>query len=241
MGIDLKSTSELINNIILKGSKFLLFIFILLFFLNLYDVSFVKKRYLCYSSECFSEFFLLYDHVFKVLTVGVACTTVLLGWLTVQIYLKTYLTTHTNNLNTQIVNQYSTYLKHYDFFNALVDRYIIENKYILSKDIDKFVMYNFIFSSPSEGNFNISEDYKLLIKKMNKNIEILNNNLPRKLGYIDHRDTLILNLEKVGVKIPKCDRRDFLKLEIEAYFFINNINKNINMQQLITANYNAYG
>ncbi|HBJ01841.1 retron Ec48 family effector membrane protein [Acinetobacter schindleri] len=139
-----------------------------------------------------------------------------------------------------MVNQKNTYLNHLKFFNEIIDNYLDESIYLTKKSVDKFIFYDFVFERPQEGKFEISTKYSNLICNMNENIENLNQKLPRRLGYVEHRDFLINNLLEIGIFIPKCERRDFMKLEKEVYKFLNNINKNISCSLLKEAKYNAY-
>jgi len=150
------------------------------------------------------------------------------------------LTTNKNNMNVQLINQKSTYLSHLKFFNEIVDSYLEKSKLIMSGSVDKFEFYGFIFVNPGNGDFNISHNYKTEISKINDAIIKLNKKLPKKLGYVEHRDLLIESFGKMGIKVPRSERRDFFKLESELFGFLNNINRNNGLKPLNTTDYNPY-
>lgn len=240
MKIDVEKASSRINKFIYIFVFITIFICIIVIGLGCYEFYNSDKGDFCLKQECINYFFGFFDNIGKIFGFFVAITTILLGWLTVQIYLNTYLTTHKNNINVEMVNQKNTYLNHLKFFNQIIDNYLEESIYLTKKSLDKFILYDFVFENPQEGNFKISVKYLTLISNMNENIENLNQKLPRRLGYVGHRDFLINSLSEVGIIIPKCERRDFMKLEREIYKFLNNINKNIGCSLLNEAKYNAY-
>ncbi|MGE8551534.1 MAG: retron Ec48 family effector membrane protein, partial [Acinetobacter calcoaceticus] len=163
--------------------------------------------------------------------------TVLLGWISVQIYLETYITTHANNLNTQQVNRYSTYLQHYRNFIETIDIYLEHSSYLKSNSIDRLFFYRVVYPNSFEGDLNVSDNYRNIIKLIDMDIKFLNNGLPRKLGYSDHIKKLIINAENVGISIQECERKDFIKLEYDFYLFINNINKSLIVDELTKPQY----
>ena len=74
----------------------------------------------------------------------------------------------------------------------------------------------------------------------NVSIDFLNHNLPKKLGYTDHIDLLIENSKKMGIELPRYERKQFLKIEHELYDLINHINRNINVSDRLEAKYSIY-
>ncbi|KUM12157.1 hypothetical protein AV645_03175 [Acinetobacter calcoaceticus] len=186
------------------------------------------------------EFIKLNEHIFSFLVFSTAVTTLLLGWITVKIYLSTYFTTHENNLNNQDVNRYSTYLKHYDNFLMMIDIKINKLKYLSGTNIDKLCLYNFIFPNIKDGVLVVSNDYVELINSLDQSIEFLNKNLPRKIGYSDHIEFLINQANKIGVELPYYERKYFLKIEHELYSLINHINYNIRVKELTEPKYSIY-
>lgn len=189
------------------------------------------------SSNGLGIFFELNKYIFQIPIFAAAITTALLGWITVQIYLETYLTTHTNNLNTQKVNQYSTYLQHYKNFLETIDIYIEHSNYLKSNSIDRLFFYRIIYPNSFDGDLNISEKYKEIIFLIDSNIKFLNEDLPRKIGYSEHIKRLIAHAENLGISIQECDRKDFIKLEYDFYLFINNINKSLVVNELTRPEY----
>lgn len=237
---DVEKVSKLINLIILIVAIIVALIIIVVIATIFYEVSSDKDNLLCYSIKCFNNFISFFEIIPKIFAFFVAIMTVLLGWLTVQIYLSTYLTTYKSNNNTQNVNAYSTYFEHLKYFNNIVDHYLDQNEIIKGKNIDKFKFYDFLFVDPRLGDFEISNQYKDIVKKIDIEIERLNLNLPRKIGYVEHRDLTISLFETMGVKLPICERKDFFKLEQEIFKFISNVNKNNGLQPLKDAKYNPY-
>lgn len=186
------------------------------------------------------QFIKLNEHIFNFFVFSTAVTTLLLGWITVKIYLSTYFTTHENNLNNQEVNRYSTYLQHYDNFLMMIDIKINKLKYLSVTNIDKLCLYNFIFPNVKDGVLLVSDDYRELINLLDQSIEHLNKNLPRKIGYSDHIDFLIKQANKIGVELPYYERKYFLKIEHELYSLINHINHNIRVNELREPQYSIY-
>lgn len=192
------------------------------------------------SNSALKEFFNLNEHIFKLPIFSTAVTTLLLGWITVKIYLSTYFTTHENNINTQEVNRYSTYLKHYENFIMMIEIKIVKLRYLSPSSIDKLALYTYIFPNVKNGDLSICDDYKITIDSFNKSIDFLNNNLPRKLGYIDHIDLLINHAKKMGIELPRYERKQFLKIEHELYDLLNHINRNIDILDIKEAKYSTY-
>lgn len=192
------------------------------------------------SNSGLKKFIELNDHIFQIPVFSAAVTTLLLGWITVKIYLSTYFSTHENNMNSQEVNRYTTYLKHYENFVRMLEIKTTKLKYLSPNSIDKLALYSYIFPNVKNGDLSVCDDYKNLIKSFNKSIDFLNSNLPRKLGYIDHIDMLIEQSNKLGVVLPKYERKHFLKIEHELYDLINHINRNINILDLVEAKYSIY-
>lgn len=240
MEIDVQKASFIINRVIKKLAGFVFVLTIISFSLSLDELWQTKTNGFCLDKDCINYFFSFFENILNLFKFLVAITTVLLAWLTVQIYLSTYLTTHKNNLNIQMVNQKSTYLSHFKFFNEILENYLNGSKYLTKRSFDKFIFYNYVFLNPQLGDFSISDRYKKSLFDINSNIILLNNNLPRKLGYVSHRDFLINSLSEMGITVPKCERKDFLMLEKELYLFFNNINKYIDCEELEVATYNAY-
>jgi hypothetical protein len=189
------------------------------------------------TSEGFKKFIELTQYIFQIPVLAIAITTVLLGWISVQIYLETYITTHANNLNTQQVNRYSTYLQHYRNFIETIDIYLEHSSYLKSNSIDRLFFYRVIYPNSFEGDLNVSNNYKNIIKLIDVDINFLNKGLPRKLGYADHIKKLIINAESLGITIQECERKDFIKLEHDFYLFINNINKSLIVDELTKPEY----
>ncbi|MGB5888140.1 MAG: retron Ec48 family effector membrane protein [Acinetobacter venetianus] len=189
------------------------------------------------SSNGLGIFYDLNNYIFQIPIFAAAITTALLGWITVQIYLETYLTTHTNNLNTQKVNQYSTYLQHYKNFLETIDIYLEQSNYLRSDSIDRLFFYRIIYPNSFDGDLNISEKYKEILYMIDSNIKFLNEDLPRKVGYSEHIKRLIDHAKKLGISIQECDRKDFIKLEYDFYLFINNINKSLVINELTRPEY----
>ena len=186
------------------------------------------------------KFLELNDHIFQIPVFSAAVTTLLLGWITVKIYLSTYFTTHENNINSQEVNRYSTYLKHYENFIMMLEIKVTKFKFLSPNSIDKLALYTYIFPNVKHGDLSICDDYKNLIKSFNNSIDFLNSNLPKKLGYNDHVDMLIEQSKKMGIELPKYERKQFLKIEHELYDLINHINRNISVSDFLEAKYSIY-
>lgn len=189
------------------------------------------------TSQGLKEFINLNEHIINIPVLAVAITTALLGWISVQIYLETYLTTHVNNLNTQDVNRYSTYLQHHKNFFETIDIYLEYSSFLKSSSIDRLLFYRVIYPNSFEGDLNVSDSYKNIIKLIDGNIKLLNDDLPRKIGYSDHIKRLIANAESLGITIQECERKDFIKLEYDFYLFINNINKSLVLRELTKPEY----
>lgn len=240
MKYDVEKISKRINSIIFIVTMIISIVIVVVVSTVLYEVHSDKENLLCYSIKCLNNFISYFEIITKLFAIFVAIVTVMLGWLTVQIYLSTYLTTHNNNKNSQLINTYSTYFEHLKYFNNIVDNYLDQNEIIKSKNIDKFKFYEFIFISPRNGNFEISDQYKSVIAKINQEIDKLNSSLPRKLAYVGHRDIVIDLVYSMGIKLPVCDRKDFLKLENEVFKFISNMNKNNGISPLKNCEYNPY-
>lgn len=240
MEIDVNKASDIINKIIFFIA-FIVFVFLILLVCRiLFEISRDVDSNFCISVKCFENFFKYFELVPKIFGFLVAVVGVLLGWLTVQIYLSTYLTTNNNNKNSQLVDRYSTYFEHLKYFNNIVDNYLEQNQIINSRSIDKFIFYEFFFVSPREGDFNISVEYLNCIADINEEIKKLNSALPRKIGYLEHRDLFMELFLRMGIILPKCERSDFFKIEKELFKFISNINKNNGLNPLLEAKYNAY-
>lgn len=186
------------------------------------------------------KFLELNDHLLKIPVFSTAVTTLLLGWITVKIYLRTYFTTHENNINNQEVNRYSTYLKHYENFIMMLEIKVCKLKYLSPNSIDKLALYTYIFPNVKDGDLTICDDYRKIINSFNNSIDFLNKNLPKKLGYIDHIELLIEQSKKMGIELTKYERKQFLKIEHELYDLINHINRNINVLDIVEAKYSTY-
>ncbi|ENR4570750.1 TPA: retron Ec48 family effector membrane protein [Acinetobacter baumannii] len=189
------------------------------------------------TSEGLKKFIELTQYIFQIPVLAIAITTILLGWISVQIYLETYITTHANNLNTQQVNRYSTYLQHYRNFIETIDIYLEHSNYLKSNSIDRLFFYRIVYPNSFEGDLNVSDNYRNIIKLIDVDIKFLNNELPRKLGYADHIKKLIINAGSIGITIQECERKDFIKLEYDFYLFINNINKSLIVAELTKPEY----
>lgn len=189
------------------------------------------------TSEGLKKFIELTQYIFQIPVLAIAITTILLGWISVQIYLETYITTHANNLNTQQVNRYSTYLQHYRNFIETIDIYLEHSNYLKSNSIDRLFFYRIVYPNSFEGDLNVSDNYRNIIKLIDVDIKFLNNELPRKLGYADHIKKLIINAGGIGITIQECERKDFIKLEYDFYLFINNINKSLIVAELTKPEY----
>lgn len=186
------------------------------------------------------NFLELNSHILQIPVFSTAVTTLLLGWITVKIYLSTYFTTHENNINNQEVNRYSTYLKHYENFVMMLEIKVSKLKYLSPNSIDKLALYTYIFPNVRNGDLGICNDYKNTINSFNESVDFLNRNLPKKIGYTDHIDLLIEQSRKMGIELPKYERKQFLKIEHELYDLINHINKNINVLNILEAKYSTY-
>lgn len=235
----LKEQSDFIYNVI--EYLWLVSIFFIIYFFIGNSCYMMKNQYhIDITSSGLNQFILLNEHIFKIPIFSAAITTGLLGWITVKIYLHTYFTTHENNINNQDVNRYSTYLQHYNNFIMMIDNGIERSEYLSNNTIDKFALYNFIYPDAPDGNLTISENYKNIIKEIDVNIIFLNTNLPRKIGYSDHIQRLIIQSSLMGIQLPEYERKDFLRLEHDFYFFINHINKNIKLNSLSKPAYSVY-
>lgn len=228
--------SSLINKII-KIIWFVAACATLYFFICNFFFILKEGHYFQPTSEGLKNFIDLTKHIFQIPVLAIAITTVLLGWISVQIYLETYITTHANNLNTQQVGRYSTYLQHYRNFIETIDIYLEHSNYLKTNSIDRLLFYRTVYPNSFEGDFNVSDNYKNIIKLMDVDIKLLNSGLPRKIGYADHIKRLIVNAESIGIAIQECERKDFIKLEYDFYLFINNINKSLILKELTKPEY----
>lgn len=235
----LKELSKIINQMI-KYTWFISIVIAVWFFAgNSFEV--LKEQYeFSFTSIGFKKFIELNEHIFKILLFSVTVTTALLAWITVQIYMETYLTTHENNRNIQDVNRYSTYLKHYDNFLKTLDNYLEQSRFFSNKTIDKLCFYKFLFPEAILGNLNISDKYIQLIDELDSSIKYLNSNLPRKLGYADHIQKVIIKSKELGIILPECERKEFLKLEHDLYILINYINSNLGVKLVTLPEYSVY-
>lgn len=239
MTTGLEKEARLIYSIIEKLWFVTLIIVIYFLIGNFFDL--LKQGYgIKINNLGLKKFLELNDHIFKIPVFSTAITTLLLGFITVKIYLNTYFTTHQNNLNSQEVSRYSTYLKHYENFIMMLEIKVSKLKYLSPNSIDKLALYTYIFPNVKNGNLSICSDYIDIIESFNTSINFLNNNLPKKLGYTDHIDLLIENSKKMGIELPRYERKQFLKIEHELYDLINHINRNINVSHIVEAKYSIY-
>lgn len=239
MSTGLEKKANLIYSIIEKIWLVTSMIFVYFWIGNCFDI--LKQGYSIQVSNLGLKNFLeLNDHILKIPVFSTAITTLLLGWITVKIYLSTYFTTHENNINNQEVSRYSTYLKHYENFVMMLEIKVSKLKYLSPNSIDKLALYTYIFPNVKNGDLSICNDYKSVINSFNTSIDFLNKNLPKKLGYIDHIDLLIEQSKKMGIDLPKYERKQFLKIEHELYDLINHINRNINVLDILEAKYSIY-
>lgn len=183
MTTGLEKEARLIYSIIEKLWFVTLIIVIYFLIGNFFDL--LKQGYgIKINNLGLKKFLELNDHIFKIPVFSTAITTLLLGFITVKIYLNTYFTTHQNNLNSQEVSRYSTYLKHYENFIMMLEIKVSKLKYLSPNSIDKLALYTYIFPNVKNGNLSICSDYIDIIESFNTSINFLNNNLPKKLGYI---------------------------------------------------------
>ncbi|BFM36829.1 retron Ec48 family effector membrane protein [Acinetobacter towneri] len=239
MSTGLEKEAKLIYLIIEQLWLVTLMIIIYFWVGNCFDI--LKQGYaIQINNSGLKKFLELNDQILQIPVFSTAITTLLLGWITVKIYLNTYFTTHENNLNNQEVSRYSTYLKHYENFIMMLEIKVSKLKYLSPNSIDKLALYTYIFPNVKNGDLSICNDYKNIIKSFNVSIDFLNNNLPKKLGYTDHIDLLIENSKKMGIELPRYERKQFLKIEHELYDLINHINRNINVSDRLEAKYSIY-
>lgn len=239
MSSTLKKQADLVY-LIIEILWFITLCIVIYFFIgNIFEL--MKQGYsIKITNLGLKKFLELNEHIFKIPVFSVAMTTILLGWITVKIYLSTYFTTHENNTNNQDVSRYSTYLKHYENFIMMLEIKVSKLKYLSPNSIDKLALYNYIFPNVKKGDLSICRDYKNIIESFNNSIDFLNKNLPKKLGYTDHIDLLINESKKMGIELPRYERKQFLKIEHELYDLINHINRNINVSDIQEAKYSTY-
>lgn len=239
MSSNLKKQADLIYIIIEILWFITLSAFIYFFIGNFFEI--LKEGYsIKISNLGLKKFIDLNEHIFQIPVFSTAITTILLGWITVKIYLSTYFTTHDNNINNQEVNKYATYLKHYENFLMMLDIKVCRLQYLSPNSIDKLALYTYIFPNVKNGDLNVCEDYKIVINSFNSSVDFLNKNLPKRLGYIDHIELLINQSKKMGIDLPRYERKHFLKIEHELYAVINHINRNIDLDEIIEAKYSTY-
>lgn len=239
MSKSLKKEADLIYLII--EYLWLITAMVVVYFCICNSIELLKQGYLIQiSNEALKKFFELNGYIFQIPIFSSAVTTLLLGWISVKIYLSTYFTTHENNINSQEVNRYSTYLKHYENFLMMLEIKIIKLKYLSPSSIDKLALYTYIFPNIKNGDLSVCDDYKNIINSFNSSVEFLNKNLPKKIGYIDHINLLINQSEKMGIELPRYERKQFLKIEHELYDLLNHINKNVDILNIIQAKYSIY-
>ncbi|WP_314337014.1 retron Ec48 family effector membrane protein [Acinetobacter guillouiae] len=239
MSTILKKEADLIYSIIEK--LWLVTAMVVVYFWTGNSLEILKQGYsIKISSLGLKNFLELNEYIFQIPVFSTAITTILLGWITVKIYLSTYFTTHENNINNQEVNRYSTYLKHYENFLMMLEIKTSKLKYLSPNSIDKLALYTFIFPNVKNGDLRICNDYTDVIDSFNNSIDFLNKNLPKKLGYIDHIDLLISQSKKMGIALPQYERKQFLKIEHELYDLINHINKNLDVSDIKQAKYSIY-
>lgn len=239
MSTGLEKEAKLIYLIIEKLWLVTLMIVVYFWVGNCFDI--LKQGYKIQINNLgLKKFLELNEHIFQIPVLSTAITTLLLGWITVKIYLSTYFTTHENNLNNHEVSRYSTYLKHYENFIMMLEIKVSKLKYLSPNSIDKLALYTYIFPNVKNGDLSICNDYKITIKSFNDSVEFLNKNLPKKLGYTDHIDLLIEHSKKMGIDLPRYERKQFLKIEHELYDLLNHINRNIDVLDILEAKYSIY-
>lgn len=215
-------------------------IVMLLFFIaNLCNI--IKDGFtLDFSNIALKNFIELNEHIFKIPVLSTGITTILLGWITVKIYLSTYFSTHENNLNSQEVNRYTTYLKHYDNFLMMLEIKLKRLAYLSPNSIDKLSLYNFIFQNVRNGDLGISKCYKDFLENTNIAINEINNNLPKKIGYSNHIQLLVKEAKNMGIDLPEYERKSFIKIEHDFYDLINHINKHNNLPALVESKHSIH-
>lgn len=205
---------------------------IIIFSISLYSVT--KELInidssICFNNKCIGNFIKHYEHVFKIPMAGIALVSVLFAWHAANSYFHTYVITSENNLNTQKVNQQATYLQHYKFFCDLLNECVLKVQYINIRNIDKFTFYHFIFDQAKKGDFDISSSYKNYIIELNNNINKLKIQPMQSKENIEHIKMMVKKLSEIGINIPECPRKDFIRLEIDTYNLLSIINKCIDV------------
>ena len=205
----------------------LVFIFCIFSWPFIYVESKSENVQFCLNNSCIENFLSRISSLVKLFIFVWGVIAALFAWLTIEVYVHTYISTHENNLNAKKVSAHNTYLSHYNFFCDLVDCYIEKSRLVSKKSIDKLVLYNFIFKTAHLGDFDVSQDYKDVLESLNFAIEQMNVNLKRKQGYDLHAKGLVNECKKLGIGLTESERKDFSRIEMDIYNLLNNIN-NIN-------------
>lgn len=206
-----------------------LILFLISFSIVTFELNKIGSNF-CLNNQCIKNFYDFYEYVIKIPMAGIAVITILFAWHAANSYFHTYVITAENNLNTQKVNQQSTYLQHYKFFCELLDECVEKVDYINIKNIDKFNLYHFIFDQAKNGDFNVSNSYKEYINYLNKNISDLKNQIIKNKENTDHIKNMVIKLSEIGFNMPECPRKDFIKLEVGCYDLLSLINKCIDVE-----------
>lgn len=221
-----------------------LLLFILIFCLYSWPFIYVdiknKNIGFCLSNNCIENFISNISGLIKLSIFVWGIIAALFAWLTIEVYVHTYISTHKNNLNAKKVSAHSTYLTHYNFFCDLVDCYIDKSRLVSKNSIDKLVLYNFIFKTAHLGDFDVSEEYRIVLNNLDLAIEHMNITLQRKQGYDLHAKKLVLECKKLGISLTESERKDFSRIELDVYNLLNNINNILKCKKLTTPKYIGY-